>query len=63
MCDLVLIIGTSLHVGPFNVLPVFAKKRGVPIIGINPEKNEIFEDLFDVQLEGRAEELLPELIK
>jgi NAD-dependent SIR2 family protein deacetylase len=63
VCDLVLIIGTSLHVGPFNVLPIFAKKRSAPIIGINPEKNELFADLFDVQLEGKAEELLPELIK
>jgi NAD-dependent SIR2 family protein deacetylase len=52
-----------LHVGPFNVLPIFAKKRSAPIIGINPEKNELFADLFDVQLEGKAEELLPELIK
>lgn len=57
-CDLMIVVGTSAQVFPACTLPVRVKMRGVPVIEINPGSHE-----FDsVWLEGKAAEVLPQLL-
>ena len=58
--DLVLIMGTSMQVGPFNMLPN-ACVRGTPIYVVDPKPVHV-EDVEDYeQITGKADEVTKEI--
>jgi NAD-dependent deacetylase len=59
--DCLIVIGSSLEVAPANVIPLYARRAGVPVVVINMDPTP-FDPTFDVVLRGRAGELLPLLI-
>ncbi len=61
-CDALICIGSSLEVQPAASLPVRAKWGGAKIIEINPEPTSLSFHA-DVFLQGKAAELLPQLIQ
>jgi NAD-dependent deacetylase len=61
LADVFLVIGTSAVVYPAADFPVMAKRRGVPLIEINPEPSALSE-LADVAIRARAGEALPRLV-
>lgn len=60
-CDLFLVIGTSGVVYPASQLPARARRRGTPIIEINPEPSEL-SALADICLRGPSGTVLPQLV-
>ncbi|MFQ5934877.1 MAG: NAD-dependent deacylase [Acidiferrobacterales bacterium] len=56
-----LVIGTSALVQPAASLPFMAQENGARVIEINPERTALSE-YADVNLFGRAGELLPQLL-
>lgn len=60
-CDAMLIVGTSGVVQPAASLPVHAWNRGTLIVEVNPIPSELSQ-LARVFLQGRAGEVLPELL-
>ncbi|MDP1527023.1 MAG: NAD-dependent deacylase [Rhodocyclaceae bacterium] len=60
-CDLLICIGSSLEVQPAASIPMRAKRNGASIIEINPKPTtlSLHADAF---LQGKAAEVLPELI-
>lgn len=61
-CDVMLVIGSSLAVHPAAALPAHARRSGAELIYINADRGER-PGLFDIILEGKAGEVLPELQK
>ena len=61
-CSLLLLVGTSLVVYPAAGLPFYAKEMGAKIIEINSEKTH-FSDICDLNINGSASEVLPEIIR
>jgi len=59
--DLFIAVGTSLYVSPANHLPIVAKRRGALLAIINQEPTAL-DDLADIIIRGRAEEVLPKLV-
>lgn len=59
-CSLLLVIGTSLVIYPVASLPLYVKERGVRIVEINNEPSNFPCDLF---IQGKAGEILPEILK
>jgi NAD-dependent deacetylase len=59
--EVFLVIGTSAMVYPAAGLIPFAKEKGAKVIEINPEETP-FTSSVDYALQGKAAELLPELI-
>jgi len=45
ICDVMIIVGTSLVVSPANTLPVYAKQNGAILIEVNPEKTVMSNDM------------------
>jgi len=60
--DLFLIVGSSGEVQPACQIPLLAKNRGAKIIEINLHRS-LFTPIADVFLEGKASELLSDLVK
>ncbi len=60
--DLFLTIGTSAVVYPAADFPIMAKRRGVPLIEINPEETALTE-LADVVVRAPAGVALPALVE
>ena len=60
-CDLLLVVGTSAVVQPAASFPLFAGRRGIPIIEINPESTPA-SGFATLTLHERAEIILPRLI-
>lgn len=60
--DLFLVIGTSALVYPAADFPVMAKRRGAPLIEINPEETAL-SDVADVIIRAPAGEALPEIVE
>ena len=60
-CDLLLTIGTSGLVYPAAEIPYVAARSGAAVVQINPEPTAL-DAVADVNLRGRAAELLPELV-
>lgn len=60
-CELMLVVGTSGVVYPVAELPWLARHAGAKVIDINPEPTPISE-MADVFLQGKAGELLPQLV-
>lgn len=61
-CDLMLVVGTSGYVQPAASFPFHAKQNNAKVIDVNIEPTPISE-IADVFLQGKAGEILPELIK
>ncbi|MFG6119230.1 MULTISPECIES: NAD-dependent protein deacylase [Thalassobacillus] len=60
--DVLLVMGTSLFVTPFNLLPEYASYRGIPSIMINGEptgKDYLFDQVIHDDLSKVVEELSP----
>jgi NAD-dependent deacetylase len=60
--DLVILVGTRAEVYPAASIPFSAFKNGTNVLVIDTETTAI-SDLANVVLKGKAEELLPKLIK
>jgi NAD-dependent deacetylase len=61
-CDVFICIGTSAVVQPAAQLPLVAKRHGARIIEINPSQTAL-SVVADWSLQGRAGELLPEMVR
>lgn len=61
-CDVILVVGTTAAVYPAAELPVIALRHGAKLIVIDVEP-PLLANAADVVLEGKAEELLPELVE
>ena len=61
ICDVMIIVGTSLVVSPANTLPVYAKQNGAILIEINPEKTVMSNDMA-LSVQATSVETLPKLL-
>lgn len=61
-CDVLLLVGTSGTVWPAAELPYVAQGAGARVIEVNPEPSEL-TGVAGVFLQGRAGEVLPELVR
>ena len=61
ICDVMIIVGTSLVVSPANTLPVYAKQNGAILIEVNPEKTVMSNDMT-LSVQATSEETLPKLL-
>ncbi len=62
LSDLFMVVGSSLAVAPANRLPLIAKRRGAKLIIINGGPTEL-DDIADIVIEGRVEEVLPKIVE
>lgn len=60
-CDLMLVVGTSAVVQPAASMPLLAKQSGAFVMEINPDPTPI-TPYVDLTLQGKAGELLPEVV-
>lgn len=58
--ELVLILGTSLLVSPFNILPEYSNSLGKPSILINREPT-VMDDLFDIVIHDDLSKIVQQL--
>jgi NAD-dependent deacetylase len=61
VCDLFLVVGSSLKVMPAAMLPRLALKRDVPLIIVNLQPTSL-DDLADVVIHEKAGQILPSLV-
>lgn len=62
LADLFLVVGSSGEVQPACQIPLLAKNRGAKIIEVNLHRS-LFTPIADVYLEGKASELIRDLVK
>ncbi|MDT7869775.1 MAG: NAD-dependent protein deacetylase [Thermoproteus sp.] len=62
LSEVFMVIGSSLAVAPANRLPLIAKRHGAKIVIINSGPTEM-DEIADVVIEGRAEEVLPRIVE
>jgi NAD-dependent deacetylase len=58
----VIIVGSTGEVYPAAKIPVIARQNGAKIIEINPEESLFTNQITDVFLQGKASEVIPELL-
>ena len=61
VCDVMIIVGTSLVVSPANTLPVYAKQNGAILIEVNPEKTVMSNDMT-LSVQATSVEALPKIL-
>ena len=61
ICDVMIIVGTSLVVSPANTLPVYAKQNGAILIEVNPEKTVMSNDMT-LSIQATSAEVLPKML-
>jgi len=61
VCDVMVIVGTSLVVSPANTLPVYAKQNGAILIEINPEKTVMSNDMT-LSIQATSVGVLPKML-
>lgn len=62
--ETVIVVGTSGEVMPACLIPRYAKRHGAKIIEVNPDPSAfVREGISDLFLQGKAGEILPELVK
>ena len=61
VCDVMVIVGTSLVVSPANILPVYAKQNGAILIEVNPEKTVMSNDMA-ISIRATSVEVLPKML-
>ncbi len=59
-CDLMFIVGTSLHVSPVNTLPFYAKDNNAFLVEVNPEETWLSK-FMDFSLKGLSADVLPNI--
>ncbi len=62
-CKALLILGTSGEVAPANTIPETAKRAGATIIEVNVEPTVLTNYLTDIFLQGKASEMVTELVR
>lgn len=62
IADLFLVVGTSAVVYPAADFPVMAKRRGAPLIEINPDETAL-SDIADVAVRAQAGVALPAIVE
>lgn len=62
-CRALLIVGTSGEVTPANTIPETAKRAGATIIEVNVEPTILTEHVTDIFLQGKASEMIAELVR
>jgi NAD-dependent deacetylase len=62
VCDVMLVVGTSVNVQPAASLPFVAQEHGALTIEVNPEAT-LLTGVADVSLRGTAAEVLPPLLQ
>ncbi len=61
-CQAIIVVGTSGEVQPACLIPHYAKRRGAKVIEVNLTPSTFTDSITDVYLEGKAGEILPELV-
>ncbi len=61
--DVFIVVGTTGEVMPASLIPRDAKENGSIIIEVNTEKSKYTETITDIFLQGKATELLKELLE
>lgn len=61
-CRVLLIIGTSAVVSPFNMLPRMAKQGGATIIELNLEETVLTNDITDIFIKGSASKSMSDIV-
>ena len=61
--DVFVVIGTTGEVMPASILPQIAKQNGAKIIEINVENSNYTNYITDIFLQGKAGEVVPEIVK
>ena len=61
ICDVMIIVGTSLVVSPANTLPVYAKQNGAILIEVNPEKT-VMSNEMDLSIQTSSANALPTML-
>jgi NAD-dependent deacetylase len=61
-CKTLLIVGTSGEIAPANTIPETAKRAGATVIEINVEPTILTEHVTDIFLQGKASEMVTELV-
>ncbi|MFC1856923.1 NAD-dependent deacetylase [Thermodesulfobacteriota bacterium] len=59
----IVLVGTHGNVAPVNRIPLEAKEYGATIVEINREKSRYTDRITDYFLQGKADEILPELAR
>ncbi len=62
-CDTMFVIGTTGEIMPASRIPYIAKTNGAFIIEININPSNFTYEITDIFLKGKAEEVLPKLVK
>ena len=60
MCDLMLVVGSSLEVAPVGDLPLMAKQSGAKLIIVNLTETHL-DDIADIVIHADVVEVLPKL--
>lgn len=60
LCDLMLVIGSSLEVAPVGDLPLLAKQTGAKVVMINLESTH-FDEMADLIIHADVVDVLPQL--
>ena len=60
--DVVIVIGSTGEIYPASQIPIIAKQNGATIIEINTEKSSFTSQITDVFLQGKATEVMNELL-
>jgi len=61
ICDVMIIVGTSLVGSPANTLPVYAKQNGAILIEVNPEKTGMSNDMA-LSIQATSVGVLPKML-
>ena len=61
VCDVMVIVGTSLVVSPANTLHVYAKQNGAILIEVNPEKT-VMSNEMDLSIQVTSANALPKIL-
>jgi len=62
LCDVMVVVGTSLAVSPANLLPLYAKQNGAAMIEVNIEQTPMSSSM-DISLRSSAASTLPDLVR
>lgn len=62
MCDLMIIVGSSLEVAPASDIPFIAHRTGAKLIIVNLEATHA-DNYADIVIHGRAAQILPEIVR
>ncbi len=62
IAEVFILIGTTGEIQPASMIPILAKNNGTKIIEINIEKSNFSNSITDIFLEGKATEIMKNLV-